>query len=124
MILISHIPEPNPRSSLSCFNTQIAARPRAWLPLQGNISPLSSRPATAAPDDAIELAPVFINDAVDTAAPAPSARDPFSGAEWAGWECRFSAAGARMPVPEDYVPESLREWDVDVSERARGGGGY
>ncbi|CAN0441611.1 unnamed protein product, partial [Ectocarpus sp. 8 AP-2014] len=32
---------------------------------------------------------------------------------WAGWECRFSGADGRpVAVPEDYVPESLREWDV------------
>lgn len=37
------------------------------------------------------------------------------GAEWAGWECRFSGTnGKPVPVPEDYVPESLREWDVEV----------
>ena len=37
------------------------------------------------------------------------------GAEWAGWECRFSGEdGGRIAVPEDYVPESLREWKVEV----------
>ncbi|KAG5176592.1 hypothetical protein JKP88DRAFT_335589 [Tribonema minus] len=35
--------------------------------------------------------------------------------EWAGWECRFSqVSGQRMSIPEDYIPESLREWDVPV----------
>ncbi|CAN0093641.1 unnamed protein product, partial [Ectocarpus sp. 13 AM-2016] len=39
------------------------------------------------------------------------------GAEWAGWECRFSGADGRpVAVPEDYVPESLREWDVEASK--------
>lgn len=38
------------------------------------------------------------------------------GAEWAGWECKFSVVdGKRVAVPEDYVPESLREWDVEVT---------
>ena len=37
------------------------------------------------------------------------------GVEWAGWECKFSGVdGKRTAVPEDYVPESLREWDVEV----------
>ncbi|CAN0128973.1 unnamed protein product, partial [Hapterophycus canaliculatus] len=32
-----------------------------------------------------------------------------------GWECRFSGGdGKPVAVPEDYVPESLREWDVEV----------
>lgn len=39
------------------------------------------------------------------------------GAEWAGWECTFSTTdGERQAVPEDYVPESLREWDMEVLE--------
>lgn len=59
---------------------------------------------------------MYVDDTVDISAPATVERDPFARAEWAGWECRFSAAGVRVAVPEDYVPESLREWDVEVSE--------
>ncbi|CAB1103197.1 unnamed protein product [Ectocarpus sp. CCAP 1310/34] len=45
--------------------------------------------------------------------PPPEAFSGRRGAEWAGWECRFSGADGRpVAVPEDYVPESLREWDV------------
>lgn len=50
-------------------------------------------------------------------------RDPFSAAEWAGWECKFSGRdGSRQAVPEDYVPESLSEWGVEVSREARRSG--
>ncbi|CAM9568808.1 unnamed protein product, partial [Discosporangium mesarthrocarpum] len=60
---------------------------------------------------------------------APEGSTPWvSDGEWAGWECRFSHVdGSRIPVPEDYVPESLQEWDVEVwgfetltSEESRG----
>ncbi|CAN0364102.1 unnamed protein product [Ectocarpus sp. 12 AP-2014] len=45
--------------------------------------------------------------------PSPEAFSGRRGAEWAGWECRFCGADGRpVAVPEDYVPESLREWDV------------
>ncbi|CAM9913651.1 unnamed protein product, partial [Choristocarpus tenellus] len=55
-----------------------------------------------------------------------------SDGEWAGWECQFSGFdGSRIAVAEDYVPESLREWDVEVwgfetltSEQWRTSGGW
>ncbi|CAM9566179.1 unnamed protein product [Chrysoparadoxa australica] len=38
-----------------------------------------------------------------------------SDGDFAGWECAFSTvSGERMSVPEDYIPEALREWEVGV----------
>ena len=102
------------------FSTSSNTRRRRQRPLETRLhstdsasstsSSPSSSPSTSSPQSA----------------PSPAASSPllasgaFSGklgAEWAGWECRFSGTdGKPVPVPEDYVPETLREWDVEVCD--------
>ncbi|CAM9858224.1 unnamed protein product [Scytosiphon promiscuus] len=81
-------------------------------PPSSSLSPsASSSPPAALPTDKFPLPPPASAPALLT----PEAFSGDGGAEWAGWECRFSGRdGTPVAVPEDYVPESLREWDVEV----------
>lgn len=48
--------------------------------------------------------------------PAPALRDfaSVSGGEFIGFEAAFSGAGDALPVPDRFVPDAFREWQVEV----------
>lgn len=66
-------------------------------------------------DPSPTLASDTANAQADSDRAATAHGHPFAGAEWVGWECKFSEKdGSRIAIPYDYVPRSLRDWDVEV----------
>lgn len=127
-----------PSRVFACLHTQLEERPRkSWLPRRAgtvapgvNRSPLgtalsATMATTLSGDPAPPLGSDTANPQADGDRAAIAHGDPFAGAEWVGWECKFSEKdGSRIAVPYDYVPRSLRDWDVEVGgfkNRARVG---